>query len=209
MRLKTILAMVIVLLGMRIEAQTTKPATQPVDPKITALIVQLGDDDPHVRDAATDALRKLGKDAMPGLQMAMKDPNAQIRTSAECLVAEEKEREHPTPPVAAADPFDGIILNGGAVQLNNLQGRVQIRMNIVANAGQRVRDMTVNENGHKVHIHEDNEAVKVEVTDNGETKTYEAKTPAELKEKQPEGYKIYEKYMNNGAGRIRIEAGGK
>jgi hypothetical protein len=213
MRMKIILIAVALSFGLtRVEAQATKPATQPVDPKIKSLIRQLDNDDSHKRDAAADALRKLGKDAIPGLQAALKDDSPQVRLTAEALIAEQHEKEHPTPRQAKADPQlpEGIILNGGGlvlngVRINNMGGQVQIRMNAVAN-GRHVRDMTIDENGHRTHIHEDNDGVKVEVTDNGETKTYVAKSAAELKEKEPEGYKVYEKYMSGGGvGNVKIE----
>jgi ribosomal 50S subunit-recycling heat shock protein len=193
---------------------TAAPTTQPIDPTIKTLIEQLGDDSPRVRAAAAASLRKLGKDALPGLKGATQNEDPQIRTSAESLVAEmtEPRRVQPTTAQAQANAGPGlIVLNGGGLILNNVrfgqgnfQGQMQMQVHVVAN-GQATRDISVNENGRKVHIHEDNDGVKVEVTSNGETKEYAAKNSAELKEKQPEGFKEYERYMNNGAGRLRIQ----
>ena len=198
MQFKIILA-VLVLGGLTVWAEppasrpTTAPATRPVDPKVKALIAQLGDDDPRLRDAATAALRKLGKEALPGLEVATRDEDPQIRISAEALVAEQREKENPRKVAVGDLPF------------LNLHG-TQIVFNIQAvGNGQMTRDISINDNGHKVHIHEDPNGVKVEVTDNGETKTYTAKNSAELKEKQPEGYKVYEKYSNNGVGPLKIQ----
>lgn len=217
MRTTVIFAVMVLSIGIcRVEADVTKsapPATQPIDPKIKTLIEQLGDDNPRVRDAAAASLRKLGKDALPALKGATRDEDPQIRTSAESLVAEltEPRKVQPTTAQAQANAGPGVImLNGGGLILNNvrfgpgMQGQMQVH--VVAN-GQATRDVSVNENGRKVHIHEDNDGVKVEVTDNGETKEYAAKNSAELKEKQPDGFKEYERYMNNGAGRFRIQVG--
>jgi hypothetical protein len=199
--------------SVRAGAQATQPSapptTRPADQQLDSLIKQLGDDDPHVRDAAVKALRKLGKNALPALREATNSPDAQVKTSAEMLVAEQTMKPAP-PPVASLPPDNfplqgGIIVRGGGIVMNNVRignigGQVQVQMQV--NHGQAVRDVTVNENGRKVHIHEDKDGVNVEVTDNGQTKQYKAGNPAELKEKQPDGYKEYDRYMNEGVGRI-------
>jgi hypothetical protein len=175
---------------------TTAPATRPVEPKVQALIAQLGDDDPHRRDAATVALRRLGKEALPGLEAATLAEDPQIRISAEALVAEQKEKDHPRQ-VADNDTTtpNGIVIRPDILGLRrNMQGRMEFKVQIVGN-GQMTRDMSINDNGHKVHVHEDANGVTVEVTDNGQTQNYTAKNLAELKEKQPEGYKIYKQYV--------------
>src|SRR5690242_10591649 len=175
-------------------AQTTQPSvsptTKPSDQQVQVLIRQLGDDDPHVRDAAVKALRKIGKAALPALREATQSADAQVKTSAEMLVAEQTMK--PAAPSMASLPPDGfplqggIIVRGGGIVMNNVRiggigGQVQVQMQV--NHGQAVRDVTVNENGRKVHIHEDKDGVNVEVTDDGQTKQYKAATAAELKEK--------------------------
>ena len=218
MRWKTIFAAAILCMGVgRAQAQSTKPAapaTQPADPKVAALINQLGDEDPHVRDAALAQLRSLGAAALPALQGATHHEDPQVRTSAECLVAEITGKDKPQASSAqtmnSAGPGvirlrgGGLVLNNVRVGAGNVPGQMQMQLHVVANR-QATRDISVNDNGHKVHIHEDNDGVNVEVTDNGQTKEYKAKNAAELKEKQPEGYKVYEQYGNGGVGQLKIE----
>jgi HEAT repeats len=193
-------------------AATTRPpapTTEPSRQQLQLLIEQLGDDDPHVRDIAVKALRKMGKVALPALREATQSADAQVKTSAEMLVAEQTMK--PAAPSMASLPPEsfplqgGIIVRGGGIVMNNVRignigGQVQVQMQV--NHGQAVRDVTVNENGRKVHIHEDKDGVNVEVTNNGQTKQYKAATAAELKEKQPDGYKEYDRYLNEGVGRV-------
>src|SRR5689334_13940226 len=69
-------------------AQAAPPATQPADPTYGSMIARLGDDNPHVRDAAVRDLRKAGREALGALHDAAKSSNPQVRDSAEMLVAE-------------------------------------------------------------------------------------------------------------------------
>ena len=191
--------------------QPSKATTQPIDPKLQALVNQLGDDNPHKRDEATAGLRKLGNDALPALRAASNDDDPQIRTSAQALITQITEKDKP---VARADegfPGEIFVGNGGGIVLHNVRieagavgnARVQIQMR-VAN-GRATRDVTANENGRKVHIHEDNDGLNMQITDNGETKEYKAKNADELKEKEPEAYKTFEKYTQRAGGRIQIQ----
>lgn len=81
--------------------------------------------------------------------------------------------------------------------------RIQVR---IVNG---VKDVTVEDNGRKIHINEDpNNGIKIEVTEKKDgqetTKKYEAKDLAELKKKHPEAYKLYEKHgKQNGVIQIR------
>jgi hypothetical protein len=105
---------------------------------------------------------------------------------------------------------------GGNIQIlpgGNLQpvpgGAIQV-FRIQANANNGNRNIDVDDNGKKVHIHEDQNGLEVRVTEkvNGQEKTdtFKAKDAAELKQKSPEASKLYEKYGQNGAGAIQIQA---
>ncbi len=72
-----------------------------------------------------------------------------------------------------------------------------------------VKEIEVVEGARTIKIEEDPaKSIKVKVTEKkdgkDETKEYEAKNAEELKEKHPEGHKLYEEYAK-GAGGIRIE----
>jgi hypothetical protein len=198
------------------------PATQPIDPTHASMIAHLGDDNPHIRDAAVRDLRKAGPEALPALRDAVKSANPQVRDSAEMLVAEAEGKR--TPRLAAArqqtalSPADAlelqalampqgrIIVRGGNlvlnnVRLNNMPGQMQLQ---VVRNGQFTRDLTINENGRKIQIHEDNNGIKLQVGEGAETREYTAKNADELKEKEPEAFKLYEKYAQNAAGRLNI-----
>lgn len=198
-------------------APATQPATQPAAGKYQSLIQQLGDDDPHVRSAATRALRQAGRDAAPALRGAATSPDPQIRDSAQMLLADlDGLRQAPLAPAdALADlqplPQGRIVLRGGGLvinnlRLNNIQGQVQLQVQAMPN-GQFTRDVNVSENdARKIHIHEDNGGIKIELSENGKTTEYAAKTAEELKEKHPDGFKLYEKYVKNGAaGQLNIQ----
>src|SRR5437667_7830477 len=60
----------------------------PAEKHTESLIQQLGDDNPHLRDAAIRELRKAGRGALPALKSALNCSDPQIRDSAEMLLAE-------------------------------------------------------------------------------------------------------------------------
>jgi hypothetical protein len=187
--------------------QPAPPATQPIDPKLKALIVQLGDENPRIREDAVAALRKFGKDALPALRGATDDQDPQIRTSAQALISQITDKDKP---LAQADPNrSAIILRNGAIILHNARiqagGNAQLQVRMQVSNGKSVREVTANENGRKVHIHEDNDGLKMQVTENGETKEYEAKNADDLKQKDPEAFKTYSTYTDNAGGAIQIQ----
>ena len=60
-------------------AQADSPAPAVANRDIPALIKQLGDDSPKVRDQASEKLRHLGKDALPALSEALKSEDPEVR----------------------------------------------------------------------------------------------------------------------------------
>ena len=189
-------------------APTTQPTTAPSS-SVPTLIHQLGDDDVKVRNAATELLKKLGKDALPALEDATASDDPEVRTRAQSIIASIEGRDRPTDrtidTTVGVFPRPGIIriAPGGALQVH---AGVQMRITVANANGVAVRDVDVNENGRKLHLHEDQDGIALDVTDNGQTKSYKAKTAAELKEKEPDAYKDYEKCnLAGGGGIIHIE----
>ena len=97
-------------------------------------------------------------------------------------------------------------------------GNIQIQFN--ANGPNRkmrmrnangVKEIDVEENGQKIKIVDDpNNGIKVEVTEkdengNEKTKKYEAKTADDLKQNEPEAYKLYDKYKQANPMGIQIQ----
>ena len=68
-------------------ADPARPAT-PADPRaeIDALIKQLGDNSPKLRQEATDRLRKIGPDAVPALKEALTHDDLEVVFRAQTLL---------------------------------------------------------------------------------------------------------------------------
>ncbi|MGA2502253.1 MAG: hypothetical protein ABSH20_31310, partial [Tepidisphaeraceae bacterium] len=98
-----------------------------------------------------------------------------------------------------------IVVNGRAVNVNGGNVRMSKTVTVINNR----KEIEVTENQQKVHIVEDADGIKMSVTDTVDgketTKKYEAKNAAELKEKQPEAFKIYEQATKDDQG-IRARA---
>jgi membrane-associated protease RseP (regulator of RpoE activity) len=82
------------------------PAAAEVEPRVAALILQLGDDDAKKRNAAFDELRKIGEAALPQLQKSLTavHPNvaATIRTLISLISGKPPEAMAQQPPPAPA-----------------------------------------------------------------------------------------------------------
>lgn len=189
--------------------------------EIDKFVKELGDDNPKVRQEATDKLRKLGKDALPALAQARKSDDLEVSTRAEAISRQIEEDAKPKTPTADPnDPFGGKMRLG---RFGGAGGQMQIRINgnvVVGGGGMHVamsrteangvKDTTVNENGRTIKIHEEKDgAVTVTLTEpnkegKDETKEYKAKDLETLKKEHPEGHALYEKYGKGGIGAVQI-----
>ncbi|MFI5379129.1 MAG: HEAT repeat domain-containing protein [Tepidisphaerales bacterium] len=190
------------------------PTTRPADPAVIALISKLGDEDFKTREAATDELRKLGQPALPALKEAATSADPEVQARARSLIKEIDNASKPkAPPADRADavPWANGIGNGQVRVFVN--GRVinggNMRMSKTVTVVNNRKEIEVTRNQQKVRIVEDADGIKMSVTDTVDgketTNKYEAKNAAELKEKQPEAFKIYEQSTqeDQGAGVIR------
>jgi len=207
-------------------AKPTPPAAPATEakPDVAKLITQLGDDDPQVRQEATEAIRKLGKAATPALTEAKKSQDLEVSSRAEALLRKIDEDSKPKPPVAE-DPFAGglnvapgqmRIIRGGMVG-----GNMQIRVNAVGGNAMAisrteangVKDVAVEENGRKLKIREsaaDGIAMSVTEKDKDgkeQTKEYKAKDLETFKKENPEAGKLYDRYMGEG-GNVQFQIHG-
>jgi hypothetical protein len=195
------------------EPATTQPATTQPDAK--GLIAQLGDPDFHMRNQATQALRKMGKDALPLLADARNSPDPEVQRRAEMISKQIEDDANPKPKVAQVQPgqaggFPGGGMGGGGILIPR-RGNIQFRMNAMGIRGSRttmsvrtdangtVRDMTSVEDDKTVVIHEDRDGIKMTVTQKKDgkdaTDEYKAKDADTLKKEHPDVYPLYEKHM--------------
>ncbi len=202
----------------------TKPATEA---QIKELIKQLGDDNPKVRQDASEKLRKIGKSAVPALNEARKSDDLEVSSRAGAIISQIDEDGKPKPPADLNGGFgaNGMIQGPNGVRIFRVGpngGQVQIHMNAIAVGGNGnmsisrtdnngVKDVTAKENGRVVKIHEEKDgSIKLTVTEpnkegKDETKEYKAKDVDALKKDDPEAHKLYEKYMGNGNGNGNIQ----
>src|SRR5829696_8978624 len=78
-------------------AQAADPAEKPSKDDIPTLIKQLGDDNPKLRDQASQQLRKVGKDALPALTEATKSDDPEVVSRAQSVTRQIDEDLHPKP----------------------------------------------------------------------------------------------------------------
>lgn len=95
MRTTTVTAATLVLLAIGIvglvgggaSSQTTKPKPEPVSAEeIQKLVKQLGHDDFHVREAAQQRLKEIGKPAVPALREAVKSKDLEVNRRARAVL---------------------------------------------------------------------------------------------------------------------------
>jgi hypothetical protein len=217
----------------RESAESTESTPIFDEAQLAMLIQQLDADEFAVRRDASQRLLEAGKTAIPALKKAALGDSREVTTrsleilqkhftqgdeaikaaakqalqeiaaSEQTVARRAKEILNPAPPPQVAQ---GIRIAPQAIQIrvNAIGGRVARRVQIENGKKQ----IEVDEDGRKVKISEDaNRGIEIEVTDkeNGKevTKKYAAKTVEDLKKNEPEGYKIYEKYQNQG-GAIQI-----
>lgn len=185
-----IAAFACIALSLALVLRADRPTTRPTDSKVSELITKLGHEDFRVRESAQEDLRKIGKSALPDLQQATKSPDPEVATRAEALVREMQ--KPPAAPVRPQGPFD---MGQGMVFIapNGMRAQVQIQ---VGNGA--VRHMTVNENGRSVSLHEDQDGIKLTITEpdkdgKSQTKEYKAKNADELKTDSPDAFAEYER----------------
>jgi len=172
-------------------AAAQAPTTRPTEDRISQLITKLGDDDFNVRQEAQEELRKMGQPALPALREAAKSADPEVSSRAESLLTqiEEPARAGRQDNEMDLPGMNGIIVGPGGM-------RQEIRFQVVGpNA---VRNMTVRENGRTTTIHEDANGIQMTVTEPGkdgrpETKEYKAANAEELKKKDPDASRIYER----------------
>jgi hypothetical protein len=157
------------------------------------LIGQLGDDDFHVRQAATEKLKAMGKAAVPALQEARKSPDSEIHSRADQILQEiDRPPALPLPKPTGAN------------------GAHSTRMSF--GGGEKTID--VSDPGRTIHIEETAAGIVMKVTgkiDGKEvTRDFKVKNADELKKQNPEAYALYQQYANNtvGLGQIQIRGAG-
>lgn len=203
-------------------AGSTPATTQPTAADIPTLINQLGADSPRMRDQASIALRKLGKDALPALTRAKESDDPEVSTRAEAISNLINEDLNPKPQ-PRVDPFGGMA-GPGVIRLNGVGGGGVIvgggggavmSVRVVANGNDASKSIAIKENGKAINIEENRDGIKMTVTEpdkegKDQTREYKAKDADTLKKESPEAFELYEKYTrgnkNNGV-QIQINNG--
>ena len=180
----------IAVLGVRASAAEPAPVTKADD--VPALIKQLGADDPKVRDAATQQLRRLGQIATPALTEARGSDDPEVASRADLILRQIQQdaqpaRPAPMPPMVRVRP-----------PMVVRPPLIAPRIAPVAPRG-NVREVNTVDGGKRVKIREDADGVSVttvEKTAGGSevTRTIRTKNAEALKREFPDVYPLYEKH---------------
>ena len=196
----------------QLSVATTQPATRPTGPDLPALTRQLGAERFKDREAATEELRKLGKDALPALKSAAASTDPEVQARAQGLIKEleDKDRKPAEASTAAPNgPMNGpmqVRINGrnirimqGALAGNN--GAVTFHISsTVTIQGNASRNAIVSINGNTYKLRTDASGLKMSATENGQTREYAAKDAEDLKKNDPEAYRIYDRVFGGASG---------
>jgi hypothetical protein len=182
---------------------------------VPKLIKQLGDDDPKLREEASQKLHRLGSGALSALTEATKSSDPEVVSRAQTLLRQIDEDLHPKPVAPERVPAEVILRRMQLQRMQamqqpqlQLQQRVQAvrvstsrSVSIKRNAdGEMVKDITVTEAGRTVKIHESPDGIAIKTTAAGQDNVVEAKDKAELKKEHPAEFALYEKYSAVGGG---------
>jgi hypothetical protein len=171
-------------------APTAAPATKPADPQVQKMIDSLADDDPAIREAASQGLEKLGREALPKLKENADSENPEIRSRVRTLIRHAERRLPPAAPQRAG----GFSSHSTRMSISN--GR---------------KTIDIDDNGYKIRIEQSADGIKMSVTgeENGKavTEDYTAKDADQLKRDNPEAFALYDKYNNGHAGGLIINGG--
>lgn len=206
------------------ETVAEAPAPQVAPEQIDKWIAELDADAFKVREAATKSLIGAGPAAVPATAKAAKGDSAEVGLRAIGILKAQAASENATAQAAAKAALKELAKDAdspagaqarqalteldppkqNALALNNGMAGGQIRLILggqvaVLNGNvAAAQSVTVVENGRTVAIEEDAKGITVKVTEAGKdakTKTYQAASAKELKEKHPEAHKLYEEHM--------------
>lgn len=170
------------------------PATAPAPDSVPALIRQLADPDPAVREEASGKLKDIGKPALEALRSAAASRDPEISGRARGIIRRIERRPIPGPP-----PGQNPNQSSHSTRISVQDGRTVV---------------DVDENGRKVHITKEASG-KVEVSVTGHldgkevTETWKADSAEDLMRDDPEVHALLEKYGGSGAGFRLVGQGGQ
>jgi hypothetical protein len=169
-------------------AQSPAPPPPP-QTDVHALVDQLGDADFKAREAASDKLKELGQAALPALKEAIASAaDPEVCSRADALV---RQIERPRVPAdwLGGDGPGGRNFGGTQVTTSVFNG--QSRTTIEDGSGQR-----------KVVIVEGPAGIDLTVTGVQDGKPvaarFEARSPDELRDQDPDAYRVYRRWAGNG-----------
>lgn len=162
------------------------------NPQIDALIVQLGDADFRKREAAVAKLKGMGPTVLPALKRAVDQAtDPEIVSRAEGVI---RFMERPHVPGGSSDTKTPSAF-GGPI------GRLNLRMQI-ENGVRKVQ--VIEQNGRIVRIESGPNGINMAVTgvdEDGDrvTRQYQARTPDELRQQNPEAFELFQRWGQRGA----------
>lgn len=179
------------------------PPSKP-DPRVDALVQQLGDPDFRQREAAVAKLKEIGPSALPALKRAAEEStDAEVVSRASGVVRFLEGPRGSNGSLSSrffTDPRLGGRGRGG--------GFPDLRMS-VDNGAHRVE--VREHNGRVIQIESGPNGIEMSVTgeEDGEriTRRYQARTPEDLRAQNPEAYALYERWTGHAPGILRRRGG--
>jgi len=195
------------------ETPAKAPAAEPPKgDRAAGLIEQLGSTDYAKREAATKELAAMGKEIIPALEKAAKDPDAERAGRARDLItllgASEEDAKAPDIPglaeaVRSNSGGPNVVVNGGGLQVGvqvvavagggGAKGAGNVRTRFEMSDGETKR-IVENDSGSATVAESKNGFSLTLAPKGGEAKTYSAASREEFKKKYP---KTYAKYFGN------------
>lgn len=155
-------------------APATQPAASATD-EVAVLIGQLGDDDFHVRLDAARRLKEMGPSVFPALKAACKSEDPEVHARIEDIL-------HITSDVPQATAPGNQVMHVSIVNGN--------------------RVVEIQEPGRTIRIEQGEAGISMKVTGRlgGQqvTRTFNARTPEQLRRDNPQAFNLFQKFAGNG-----------
>lgn len=178
----------------RADAPVEVEATS-ADAEIKKLIEQLSDEDFRVREGAFERLKQIGAPALPALEAAREGQDAEAASRADALIRLADRRSTLFGRTRNPDPRG---IAGHRVHVSVING---MRVTEVFEGDQRIR---ISESPNEVHL-------SITAIEEGRqvTEQVRARDTAELQEKNPDAYAVYERWSGRGHGPVGLVPGGR
>jgi hypothetical protein len=173
-------------------APTSAPTTQIASAADRQLIVQLGAEDFKVREAASEQLRNRGSDALPAIREGAQSKDPEVQTRCLALIKELDDKAKALADAKKNGAMEDLVINGQVVGNIRIAPNMQVNTNFVnVGAGASIQMVTIGNLIFTLQSNPDGLVILVNLG-GGPPKIYRAKSVDDLKNTDPEGYKIYQ-----------------